>query len=307
MSSLGSARTDKDSWDLATSVGATATMVAASRALASQGPQPLLDDSFADPLVRAVGLDFFVRLIDGKIHPSPADPAFDQQQMREQVAVRTRFFDDFFMAAAAAGIRQAVILAAGLDARAYRLPWPAGTVVFEVDQPQVVEFKAATLAGLGAEPRAEHRTIGVDLREDWPSALRGSGLDITAPTAWVAEGLLVYLPPAAQDRLFDHITALSAAGSRLATEHIPDMAAFHDERSRAWRGRWRRYGLDLDVAELVWDGERSHVTEYLASHGWQVSAHHSEELYAANGFEFPDNDAMASFRDLTYVSAELDG
>ena len=92
MASLGSARTEGDTWDLASSVGATATMVAASRALASQGPQPLLDDRFADPLVRAVGLDFFTRLIDGQIHPTPDDPSFDQQRMREQIAVRTRFF-----------------------------------------------------------------------------------------------------------------------------------------------------------------------------------------------------------------------
>lgn len=304
---LGSARTEGDSWDLASSVGATATMVAASRAMASRGPNPLLDDPFADPLVRAVGHDFFTRLIDGQIRPAEDDETFNEQQMREQMAVRTRFFDNFFIDAAEAGLRQAVILAAGLDARAYRLPWPQGTVVFEVDQPAVVEFKTTTLAGLGAEPRADRRTVGIDLRDDWPTALRGSGFDATQPTAWIAEGLLVYLPPEAQDRLFDHITALSAPGSRLATEHIPDMGAFRDERAQAWRGRWRQYGLDIDVAELVWDGERNHVTEYLASHYWRVTAHGTEELYAANGFQLPDNEAMATFRDLSYVSAEFKG
>jgi methyltransferase (TIGR00027 family) len=307
MPPLGSARHAGDSWDLASSVGATATMVAASRALASQGPDPLLDDRFAEPLVRAVGHDFFNRLIDGEIQPAEDDTAFNEQQMREQIAVRTRFFDAFFNDAAAAGLRQAVILAAGLDARAYRLPWPQGTVVFEVDQPEVVKFKTTTLSGLGAEPSADRRTVGIDLRDDWPTALRDSGLDTTVPTAWIAEGLLVYLPPEAQDRLFDHITALSAPGSRLATEHIPDMGAFRDERAQAWRGRWRRYGFDLDVAELVWDGERSHVTEYLAAHGWRVTANPAEQLYTANGFEFPDNEAMAAFRDLSYVSAELRG
>jgi methyltransferase (TIGR00027 family) len=305
MPSLGSARTEGDSWDLASSVGATATMVAASRAMASRGPNPLLDDPFAEPLVRAVGHDFFTRLIDGQIRPAEDDETFDEQQMREQMAVRTRFFDNFFIDAAEAGLRQAVILAAGLDARAYRLPWPQGTVVFEVDQPTVVEFKTTTLAGLGAEPRADRRAVGIDLRDDWPTALRGSGFDTTQPTAWIAEGLLVYLPPEAQDRLFDHITALSAPGSRLATEHIPDMGAFRDERAQAWRGRWRQYGLDIDVAELVWDGERNHVTEYLASHDWRVSAHATEELYVANGFQFPDNEAMATFRDLSYISAEF--
>ncbi|MBV9089188.1 MAG: class I SAM-dependent methyltransferase [Mycobacteriaceae bacterium] len=305
MATLGSARTEGDSWDLASSAGATATMVAASRALASRGPDPLLDDRFAEPLVRAVGHDFFNRLIDGEIHPAEDDSLFNEQQMREQIAVRTRFFDTFLMDATAAGLRQAVILAAGLDARAYRLPWPKGTVVFEVDQPQVIGFKTTTLAALGAEPSADRRAVGIDLRDDWPTALRDSGLDTTRPTAWIAEGLLVYLPPEAQDRLFDHISALSAPGSRLATEHIPDMGAFRDERAQAWRDRWRQYGLDIDVAELVWDGERSHVTEYLASHGWRATAHRTDDLYAANGFQFPDNEAMASFRDLSYVSAEL--
>src|ERR1700758_3832246 len=208
MSALGSARTEGDSWDLASSVGATATMVAASRALASQGPEPLLDDQFAEPLVRAVGHDFFTRMVDGEIDLSQDDFPFTERQRREQIAVRTRFFDNFFLDAAGAGIRQAVILAAGLDARAYRLPWPAGTVVFEVDQPEVIAFKTKTLAELGATPTADRRAVGIDLREDWPAALRSIFFDTAAPTAWIAEGLLVYLPPHAQDRLLDNVTAL---------------------------------------------------------------------------------------------------
>ena len=116
-----------------------------------------------------------------------------------------------------------MILASGLDTRAYRLPWPADTVVFEIDQPEVIAFKSRTLAELGAEPTAERRTVAIDLREDWPSALQAAGFDPTQPTAWIAEGLLIYLPPDAQDRLFDDITALSAPGSRIATEHM-DMA-----------------------------------------------------------------------------------
>jgi len=210
VSALGSARSEGDSWDLASSVGATATMVAASRALASRDPDPLLDDQFAEPLVRAVGHPFFIRLLDGEIPFEADEVPFTLQQRREQIAVRTRFFDDFFLAATGAGIRQAVILAAGLDARAYRLSWPAGTVVFEVDQPEVIAFKSTTLAQIGAETTAERRAVGIDLRDDWPVALRDNFLDTTAPTAWIAEGLLPYLPPEAQDRLLDHITALSA-------------------------------------------------------------------------------------------------
>ncbi len=305
MSSLGSARAEGDSWDLASSVGATATMVAASRALASRGPDPLLDDRFAEPLVRAVGHPFFVRMLDGQIPLDSDDMPLTLQQRREQIAVRTRFFDDFLTSAASAGIRQAVILAAGLDARAYRLPWSVGTVVYEVDQPQVIAFKSETLAGIGAEPTAERRTVGIDLRDDWPTALRDNGFDTAAPTAWIAEGLLPYLPPPAQDRLLDSITALSAPGSRLATENITDMGVFSDERARAMRTTWRKHGLDIDVAELVWHGERQPAGEHLAGAGWVVTPYPTEELYADYGFVVPDNEILKTFRHaITYISAE---
>ena len=156
-------RTHDDSWDLASSVGATATMVATSRAIASQGPEPLLDDPFAAPLVRAVGLAPFIRMLDGELSLED-DPSLKRKTRVEQMTVRTRFFDDFFTGAGEAGVRQAVILASGLDTRAYRLPWPGGTTVYEIDQPQVIEFKTGTLADLGAAPSAELRTIAIDLR-----------------------------------------------------------------------------------------------------------------------------------------------
>ena len=305
MSSTDSARTEGDSWDLASSVGATATMVAASRALASREPDPLLDDRFAEPLVRAVGHPFFTRMLDGQI-PLDDDAPMTLQQRREQMTVRTRFFDDFFRAATAAGTRQAVILAAGLDARAYRLSWPAGTAVFEVDQPEVISFKSDTLAQIGAEPTAERRTVAIDLRDDWPTALRDSGFDATSPTAWIAEGLLPYLPPEAQDRLLDNITALSAPGSRLATENITDMSVFTDERARAMRSNWRQHGLDIDVAELVWLGERRPAAEHLAATGWSVTHHPTEQVYVDYGFVVPDNEILKEFRHaISYLSAEL--
>lgn len=306
MSSFDSARTEGDSWDLASSVGATATMVAAARALASREPDPLLDDRFAEPLVRAVGHPFFTRMLDGQIPLDNDDAPMTVQQRREQMTVRTRFFDDFFRAATAAGTRQAVILAAGLDARAYRLSWPAGTVVFEVDQPEVISFKTGTLAQIGAEPTAELRTVAIDLRDDWPAALRDSGFDTTSPTAWIAEGLLPYLPPEAQDRLLDNITALSAPGSRLATENITDMSVFTDERARALRSNWRQHGLDIDVAELVWLGERRPAAEHLAATGWNVTHHPTEQIYADYGFVVPDNEILRRFRGaISYLSAEL--
>lgn len=296
-------RTEGDSWDLASSVGATATMVAASRAVASQGPNPLLDDQLADPLVRAVGLDPFIRIIDGEVDFAD-DPLMNRKTRAEQMTVRTRFFDDFFINATKEGVRQAVILASGLDTRAYRLPWTAGTVVYEIDQPEVIAFKTNTLAGLGAAPTAERRTVAIDLRDDWPAALRQSGFDVTQPTAWSAEGLLPYLPPQAQDRLFDHIASLSAPGSRLATEHVPDPNAFTDERMRQITERWRHAGFNLDAGDLFYRGERSVVVDYLTEHGWNVTAHPVRELYAHNGFEFPE-EVMAAFGDLSYVAATL--
>jgi methyltransferase (TIGR00027 family) len=297
------ARTDDDSWDLATSVGTTATMVAAGRALASQGPDALLDDPFADPLVRAVGIAPFVRILDGEISFED-DPLLNRKTRTEQIAVRTWFFDHFFTAASDAGLRQAVILASGLDTRAYRLRWPAGTVVYEIDQPQVIDFKTTTLADLGATPTAERRAIGIDLRDDWPEALRRSGFNVNQSTAWSAEGLLPYLPPEAQDRLFDNITALSAPGSRLATEHLPDPKVFSDERVQRINERWRRIGVDLNAADLFYLGQRSIVTGYLDTHGWQVTAYPLKELYARNGFEFPE-EMLANFGDMSYVSATL--
>jgi methyltransferase (TIGR00027 family) len=286
------ARTDDDSWDLASSVGATATMVAAARALASREPDPLITDPFAEPLVKAVGVEFFCRLVDGELTASEVDDeAFTIEHMVHMMAVRTRFFDDFFTDSGNAGLRQAVILAAGLDSRAYRLNWPAGTVVYEVDMPDVIEFKTRTLADLGAEPTAERRTVAIDLRDDWPAALKATGFDADQPTAWSAEGLLMYLPPDAQDRLFDNITALSASGSGLATEYHPDPTALVNPRVTAMRAKWIEHGLDLDLQQLWYTGQRTQVVDYLTGHGWQVSARTRAELFAAAGLRFPEGDA----------------
>ena len=294
-------RADADSWDIASSVGATATMVAAARAIASREPNAIIDDPFAEPLVRAVGLEFFNRLLDGEIGLSDGDDGDATRLMTNVMAVRTRFFDDFFTGSA--GCLQAVILASGLDSRAYRLQWPRGTVVYEIDQPKVIEFKTATMESIGATPTAERRAVSIDLRDDWPAALRRNGFDDTQPTAWSAEGLLVYLPPAAQDRLFDDITALSAPGSRLATEYHPDSGASIGQRAEAIRDRWREHGFDMNLADLFYPGERNPVVDYLTGHGWQVSARTRPEMFAAYGREFPDGDELAPMRDSLAVTA----
>ncbi|OBI82657.1 class I SAM-dependent methyltransferase [Mycobacterium sp. 1245805.9] len=298
-------RTDQDSWDLASSVGATATMVAAARALASMETDAIIDDPFAAPLVRAVGLDFFVRLIDGQVAPGADDGGErDLQLETDSMAVRTRFFDDFFLNAARDGIRQSVILAAGLDVRAYRLAWPPGSVVYEVDQPKVVEFKTAAMESLGAAPTADRRTVAVDLRDDWPEALRRSGFDASQPTSWSAEGLLMYLPPDAQDRLFDNITELSAPGSKLATEYHGDSGRTMTQRAQQFNQRWANLGCDIDLSGLFFDGERSNVVEYLAGKGWQVSTRPRREFFADYGRVFPD-DEQSQLRNIIAVTATL--
>src|SRR3954452_8763124 len=248
------ARTDDDSWDLASSVGATATMVAAARAMVTRIDGALISDPYAEPLVRAVGVDVFTKLASGELDPSAFAVDDDQNagmdRMADNMAVRTKFFDDFFTDATTEGIRQVVILAAGLDSRAYRLQWPAGTVVYEVDQPQVVDFKTRALAEIGAQPTSDRRTVAVDLRFDWPGALKEAGFDADQPTAWSAEGLLGYLPPDAQDRLLDTVTALSAPGSRVSVESVPNIDPADQEkaieRMPSASERWRDHGFDMD-------------------------------------------------------------
>jgi methyltransferase (TIGR00027 family) len=232
--------------------------------------------------------------------------------MTDNMAVRTKFFDEFFLSATGAGVRQAVILASGLDSRAYRLAWPAGTTVYEIDQPDVIEFKTRTLAGLGAEPTAQRRTVAMDLRYDWPSALIEEGFDPNQPTAWSAEGLLGYLPPDAQDRLLDTITELSAPGSRVAVESVPNIdPSDHEkaiERMQAASARWRDHGFDLDFADLVYLGDRNEAAAYLGDHGWQLSRRAVKELFAANGLPpLPDDEEAGNFGELQYVSGVLEG
>jgi methyltransferase (TIGR00027 family) len=221
------------------------------------------------------------------------------------IAVRTRYFDDYLAQAMDAGVRQAVILASGLDSRAYRLPWPTGTVVYEIDQPQVIDFKTATLAGIGANPSATRRTVSVDLRSDWPAALRAAGLDTTAPTAWLAEGLLIYLPPEAQDRLFDDITALSVPGSTVATEYVPGIKDFDVDRARELSRPLREQGVDIDMPSLVYAGERNHVVDYLAAEGWDMSTVSRTELFVRNGFDVPAAEDDDPLGEIIYVSGTL--
>jgi len=276
-------RTHDDTWDIATSVGTTAVMVAAARAVETDRPNPLIRDPYAKLLVTQAGAGVWESMLDDtlveKVQEFDAEAGAIFQHMRSYQAVRTHFFDAHFADAVATGIRQVVILASGLDSRAYRLDWPTGTTVYEIDQPKVLAYKSETLASHGATPSADRREVPIDLRQDWPAALIAAGFDPQAPTAWLAEGLLMYLPADAQDRLFTQLTELSAPGSRIAAE----TAASHaDERRQAMRDRFDRITAQLgiertvDIQELIYhDDDRADVADWLNDHGWRASAQNS--------------------------------
>ncbi len=282
---MSTLRSHDDTWDIATSVGSTAVMVAAARASETESPDPLIRDPYARILVSGAGTGMWDAFLDDSLadRMATADPeaAAVLTNMLNYQAVRTHFFDTYFTAAAAAGIRQIVILASGLDSRAYRLDWPAGTSVYEIDQPKVLEYKGETLAAHGAQPSAARYEVPIDLRQDWPTALKEQGFDPSQPTAWLAEGLLMYLPADAQDRLFELVNELSAPGSRISAEAV----GHHDEERRAaMRERFEKFSDQLgiertvDIQALTYnDVDRADVTEWLNSRGWQASAVSSTE------------------------------
>ncbi|SON59527.1 Putative S-adenosyl-L-methionine-dependent methyltransferase [Mycobacterium simulans] len=302
---LPSLRTAGDTWSITESVGATALGVAASRAVETAGANPLIRDEFAELLVSSAG-PIWARLADAEVAWLEGDP-HGQRVHRlgcDYQAVRTHFFDEYFNAAGKAGIRQVVILAAGLDSRAYRLDWPSGTVVYEIDQPKVLDYKTEILGSQGAVPAAKRCAVAVDLRDDWPGALTSAGFDRTQPTAWLAEGLLPYLPSDAADRLFEMINSLSAAGSQVAVE------AFN-MKTNGNTGRWRRMrerlGLDIDVEALTYhEPDRSDAAEWLADHGWRVRSVSNREEMARLGRPVPEDLADEAVRS-TLLRARLGG
>jgi methyltransferase (TIGR00027 family) len=300
---VSSARTEGDSWDITESVGATALSVAAARAVETATADPLIRDEFAYLLVSSAGQPW-ARLAS----PSLEWIGDDERGRRshrlscDYQAVRTHFFDSYFADATgtAAGIRQVVILAAGLDSRAYRLEWPADATVYEIDQPQVIEYKTATLDSAGAIPKATRRTVPVDLRDDWPAALSAAGFDRTQPTAWLAEGLLPYLPAEAQDRLFETLTELSAPGSQVAVEVFSLGSADPERRRSARRARFermrQRLGLEINVETLTYqESDRADAAEWLTRHGWQVRAVSNADEMTRLGRPIPADLAEEAF------------
>lgn len=182
-------------------VANTGLIVAAIRARESRRPDRLFDDPYAARLAGASGEQLLTDMI-----------AEAGEQSSLQIIVRTRFLDEALLRVVPP-IRQVVILAAGMDARAYRLPWPAATTVYELDQPAVLATKAEALAG--EQPSCTRVPIGVDLTTDWQDAMQVNGFDPSEPAVWLIEGLLQYLDGGAVRTLFARIDALSAPGSVL--------------------------------------------------------------------------------------------
>ena len=297
-------RTDNDSWEITESVGSTALGVAAARAAETDSDNPLIQDPFARAFLDAAGEGMWSLTSDPKLSAALTDLVPDlaahTQTMVDFMAVRTKWFDELFLDAVSSGVRQVVILAAGLDSRSWRLSWPAGTTVYELDQAKVLDFKSSTLAQRGAQPTARLVGVAVDLRDDWPTALREAGFDESVPTMWSAEGLLRYLPAAAQDLLFERIDSLSAAGSWLATNGPskqavnPDLLASQREQSQRFRAAAAQVlGTEIpNVEELWYPEERTEIVDWLGEHGWDASAIGMADLLARHGRLVPDDDVM---------------
>jgi methyltransferase (TIGR00027 family) len=297
-------RTDDDSWEITESVGSTALGVAAARAAETISENPLIQDPFAQVFLDAAGPGMWSLTSDPKLSAALTDLEPDvgvyRQVMVDFMAVRTKWFDDLFLDAVSAGIRQVVILASGLDSRSWRLPWPDRTTVYELDQAKVLDFKSDALARHGAQPAARLVSVAVDLRDDWPKALQDAGFDASAPTMWSAEGLLRYLPAAAQDLLFERIDSLSAPGSRLAANG-PSKNAVNPNllaRQRAQSTRFRAAAAEVlgaeipDIEELWYPEERTDIVDWLGEHGWEATAIGMADLLAKHGRTVPADDVM---------------
>jgi methyltransferase (TIGR00027 family) len=257
---------DLEQWDIVTGVGVTALGVAAGRSMETHRADGLVADPFAESFVEAARPPepMPTRLDD---HGATADPMWSS--MSTYIGVRSRFFDRYFEDAVESGIDQLVLLASGLDTRAYRLDLPGGCRLFEIDQPKVLEFKEAVLEEQGASPRCDRVAVAIDLREDWPSALRKAGFDPDRPTAWLAEGLLPYLPADAERALFTNVDELSGPGSRIAIEYIRNegLPEFDDEEIRRTTDR-----MGIDIADLWHVEGKGDPTVFLTDRGWSVRA-----------------------------------
>ncbi|MER7757916.1 SAM-dependent methyltransferase [Kitasatospora sp. NPDC097643] len=249
-------------------VSRTALSVARVRAHESAQPEPLFVDPYAAAFAAAAGMP--VRAVE-------PDRAFARSLVAHSI-LRTRFYDDRLLAA---GAGQVVLLAAGLDTRAYRLDWPSGTRLYELDLAPVLAFKEQVLADHGAEPGCARTALPGDLLDpDWPRRLRAAGFDPRRPTAWLAEGLLVYLTAEQAAALFAAVGELSAPGSRLLLEKGRDVA---------------RTPRDPSLAHVtdLWEGGLGPDTHHwLAEHGWTIRLTGLTEIATAYGRPLPPGSGL---------------
>lgn len=261
-------------------------------------PQPLVRDEYAQAFIAAAQDPY---LADVLAKPGTTE---DQTAFPRLYGVQTRFFDDFFLSAGQASVRQAVIIAAGLDSRAYRLDWPLGTTVFEIDMPRVLEFKSRVLAERGAAPKARRIEIAADLRSEWSKPLEAAGFDVEQPSAWSVEGILPYLSDDAQNTLFTLISGLSAPGSRVAVGALGTRLD-HDqlEGLEAAHPGVNMSG-SVDFSALTYE-PKSDPADWLAAHGWNVEPiRNTLQLEALYGMIPPEVDVkIDSFMRSQYIAA----
>ncbi|GHH45896.1 putative S-adenosyl-L-methionine-dependent methyltransferase [Streptomyces candidus] len=254
--------------------------MAAARAIETHRHDSLARDTYAEHFVRAApaSADWPVR--PHQVSDGDANPLWGR--FARYFGLRTRVLDDFLLRAVHTGdARQVVLLGAGLDSRAFRLDWPAGCAVFEVERAGVLAFKHQVLDGLSAVPKATRVPVATDLRDDWAAALTDAGLDPTAPSVWLAEGLLFYLPPAAETSLIDTVDRLTTEGSALAFEVKleKDLLAYRD--SPLYTTTAQQIGIDLLT---LFDPEpRPDSVGHLTSQGWSASVHHPYDFTRRHG------------------------
>lgn len=262
-------------------VGKTALGVARVRARESQRDDRLFDDPLAQAFVDAAPGAFPPEPQTGEHLAALGPLAAVGAAFYAHAVIRTRFYDDFLTAAAAAGCRQVVLVAAGLDTRAFRLAWPPGTRLFELDLPGVLAFKEQVVGTSGASPRCERIIVPADLRGGWPEQLVAAGFGPARPATWLAEGLLIYLTADEARRLLGGVTRLSSPGSQLAFEHNP---ADRD----ALTARAARLPAMREYTSL-WQGGLKEAPDWLAGHGWRTEFHQLAALGLAYGRRIPDS------------------
>ncbi|MFC9481192.1 class I SAM-dependent methyltransferase [Streptomyces griseus] len=276
-------------------VGVTALLVAAARAIETHRPDSLARDAYAEHFVRAAPASTGWPVHPREVPDGDTNPLWGR--FARYFGLRTRVLDDFLLRSAHAGnARQVVLLGAGLDSRAFRLDWPPGCVVFEIDREEVLAFKHQVLGGLSAVSKAARVPVPMDLRDDWAGALPGAGFDPAAPSIWLVEGLLFYLPPAAETYLIDTVDGLSAAGSALAFEVKleKDLLAYRD--SPLYTATRQQIGIDL--LELFDREPRPDSAGRLTDHGWSTSVRTPFDFTRLHGRgPLPEpNDALAGNR-----------